>query len=260
MTNSTEPQNEARSFSWNSSAPLVIAHRGASGHAPENTLAAFRRARELGAEGVELDVRLCASGEVVVFHDEDLRRVARREASAEQLNLRELQRLDVGGWFGAAFEGERVPTLEEVFAAIPGMLVNVEIKAEVLSHPRRLCAAVAEIVRSQPAGRVVVSSFHPCALWEYRRFDRETPLGYLHHAEQGFPLRKAWPAAWLGVSAMHPDKRLLTAGYAERAHRKGLRVNTWTVNESDEIRAALAAGADAVITNYPDRARTILDA
>lgn len=246
------PRSAARS--WRDPGPLVIAHRGASGHAPENTLAAFRMARELGADGVELDVRLTRDGEVVVFHDENLRRVARREAPIHALTLTELRRLDVGGWFHAAFGGERVPTLAEVFDAIPGLLVNVEIKAEISDDPRRLCAAVASLLRGQPEGRVLVSSFHPGALWAFRRYDRTTAVGYLHHAEQSLPLRRAWPARLVCPNAMHPDKKLLSPAYVARARQQQRRVFVWTVNEEAEISAALAAGADGVITNYPERA------
>src|SRR5512147_2630414 len=106
--------------------PLILAHRGASAEAPENTLAAFRLAMAQGADGVELDVHRCASGEVVVIHDEDARRTAGAPLRVAEAPLQALRALDAGGWKGEQFRGERIPLLAEVLEALPGALVNVE--------------------------------------------------------------------------------------------------------------------------------------
>src|SRR5512147_1098251 len=108
--------------------PLVLGHRGASAAAPENTLAAFRLAMEQGADGVELDVHRCATGEVVVIHDEDARRTAGADLRVAASPLAALRALDAGGWRGERFQGERIPLLAEVLEALPGALVNVELK------------------------------------------------------------------------------------------------------------------------------------
>jgi glycerophosphoryl diester phosphodiesterase len=238
---------------------LNIGHRGASAHAPENTLAAFRKAAELGADGVELDVQRCRTGEVVVVHDEDLSRVAGLKRRVRDLSLAQLKELEVGAWFDEEFRGERIPTLDEVFGAIPELLVNVELKLGPREDPRPLCAAVAEIVRRQAPGRVLVSSFHPAALFLYRRLDPQTPLGYLHHIQQPLPLRLALPALALRPFAMHPDKHLMDHRYLARARQIASAVHVWTVDDPHELAFVLNAGVDGVITNYPDRVRRLLN-
>src|SRR5512133_799359 len=110
--------------------PLVLGHRGASAEAPENTLAAFRLAMEQGADGFELDVRRCATGEVVIVHDEDLSRVAGAPLRVRDTPLAALRSFDVGAWKGEGFRGERIPLLSEVLEALPAAVVNVELKSE----------------------------------------------------------------------------------------------------------------------------------
>src|SRR5512140_687268 len=150
MATPTAPRGRGR--------PLVLGHRGASADAPENTLAAFRLALAQGADGVELDVWRCASGEVVVVHDEDLRRVAGLPVRVPDAPLAELRAADVGAWKGEAFRGERVPLLEEVLAALPAAVVNVELKSR--GRDLRLGDAVAKVIaRAGAAARVSVSSF-----------------------------------------------------------------------------------------------------
>src|SRR5512140_2542862 len=135
--------------------PAIIAHRGASADAPENTLAAFRLALELGADGVELDVWRCATGEVVVHHDEDTRRVAGAALLVPDAPLAALRALDVGAWKGERFRGERIPLLAEVLAALPAAVVNVELKSR--GRDVRLAAAAARVLRASGAqGRVIV--------------------------------------------------------------------------------------------------------
>src|SRR5512147_906066 len=149
--------------------PLVLGHRGASADAPENTLAAFRLALEQGADGVELDAWRCASGEVVVFHDQDARRLAGSPLRVERASLPELQALDVGAWKGERFRGERIPRLEEALEVLGAAVVNVELKS---AHPPgdpRLALAVARILRSRGAvERALVSSFDWTLLAAFR--------------------------------------------------------------------------------------------
>src|SRR5512138_2488396 len=138
--------------------PLVLGHRGASADAPENTLAAFRLALEQGADGVELDVWRCGTGEVVVGHDEDTLRVSGVALRVPDAPLAELRALDVGAWKGEAFRGERMPLLSEVLEAFPRAVVNVELKSS--GGDLRLAGATARVLaRGAAAGRVLVSSF-----------------------------------------------------------------------------------------------------
>ncbi|HEX2569321.1 MAG TPA: glycerophosphodiester phosphodiesterase [Polyangia bacterium] len=242
--------------------PLVIAHRGASAEAPENSLLAFRRARELGADGVELDVMRCGSGEVVVFHDDDLWRLGGRPGAIRSLPLAALREIDLGG-------GARIPTLAEALEEIgPELLVNVELKAperrglEHLAAVRDegLAVAVAEILQRAPrAERFIVSSFDPFLLGRFRRISPRTASAYLFHHQLAYPLRAAWPAALLKPVALHPEVDLVTAQALRQWHRAGYAVNVWTVDDAREIAWLAALGVDGIITNRPGEARRALE-
>lgn len=252
--------------------PLIIGHRGAghrggdrgedcgvSPHLTENTLAAFRRAIADGADGVELDVRRCSSGEVVVFHDVDLRRLAGRPERVADLPLAALREVRLAG-------GEGIPTLDEALDVCgPGALVNIEIKTDHL-WPRgcaALVAGVAEaVVRAGAAGRVLMSSFSPGVLWGWRRYSSEVPSGLLFERPRPFhrpwPLRSEMALPLLGASAVHPDHSLCNLRTVARWHRYGYSVNAWTVDAPERLRTLADLGVDAIITNDAAAARAAL--
>jgi glycerophosphoryl diester phosphodiesterase len=232
--------------------PLVLGHRGASADAPENTLAAFRLALAQGADGVELDVWRCATGEVVVAHDEDARRVAGVDLRVPDAPLAALRALDVGAWKGERFRGERMPLLAEVLEALPGAVVNVELKSR--GRDLRLAAAAARVVEAAGArGRVVVSSFDWRLLVAFRLAAPAVPVGLLFEDRAAWRARLAIAVRLLGPSAVHPERTLVTADRARRWVARGLAVNVWTVDDPEEARRLAAAGAAAVITNVPGR-------
>jgi glycerophosphoryl diester phosphodiesterase len=236
---------------------LVLGHRGASSRATENTAEAFAQARADGADGVELDVMLCASGEPVVFHDDDLRRLAGRPERIAALPYRLLRdvRLAPGG---------AIPTLEEAFAACgPDLLVNVELKVNEVD-PRGTAAlvdAVASVVRRLAVGpRVLVSSFNPWAVWVWSRRVPEVPVGLLFERDSLLPLRRAWLAPAIRPFALHPELVLCTPQRVAGWKRRGYMVNVWTVDDPVALAACRRMGIDAVITNDPARSRAALDA
>jgi glycerophosphoryl diester phosphodiesterase len=237
--------------------PLVVAHRGASARALENTVEAFARAGADGADGVELDVLACASGEIVVFHDDDLLRLAGRRERIAQLALPELREV-------ALRDGGRIPTLEEAFAACgPALLVNVELKAAGVSA-RTLAALVrgvaAVVARAGVEDRVLVSSFSPLAVHLWQRNVDRVPAALLFEHDAPLPLRRAWAAPWLGPFALHPEAVLCTPARVARWHRRGYAVNVWTVDDETELRRLRDMGVDGVVTNDPARARAALEA
>jgi glycerophosphoryl diester phosphodiesterase len=237
--------------------PLVLGHRGASAGAPENTLAAFRLALAQGADGVELDVRRCRTGEVVVLHDADASRVAGVPLRVDDASLAELRALDVGARAGEAFRGERVPRLEEVLEALPGALVNVELKSG--GRDLRLAAAAAGVIRRlRAAERVLVSSFDYRLLLAFRLAAPEVPIGLLRDARH--PGRAV---AWLGervlgAAAVHPDRHLVTPERVSAWKARGLEVNVWTVDDPAEAVRLAGLGASALITNVPGKIREAL--
>ena len=232
----------------------MLAHRGASVDAPENSLAAFRLAREQGADGVELDVMRCASGEVVVFHDDDLERLTGRRGAVRQTNYAELATLDLGG-------GERIPLLSTVLDECAGKLVNVELKSPPTWAERArddgLAREVAELVRPH-AERVLVSSFDPLLLRRFRRALPAAPTGLLFAHDQSLPLRRAWAEAVLRPTALHPEAVLVDAPAIRSWHARGRLVHTWTVDDPAEMRALAALAVDGLITNRPAVARAVL--
>lgn len=232
---------------------LVLGHRGASAHAVENTMAAFERARDDGADGVELDVRLARDGQLVVFHDEDLRRLAGRAERIADLDTGQLARVELAG-------GERIPRLEEVLEALVPLLVNVEIKPPGWRAARRVVRAVHHCVeRAAAADRVLISSFDAAVVALVRR---TTPLrtGLLFHSRQRRPLRRAWLAPLLRPHALHPEKVLVDLASMGAWRRGGYAVNVWTVDDPDEVRRLTRLGVDAIISNDPAAARAAMEA
>ncbi len=223
----------------------------------ENTVEAFARARADGADGVELDVVQCATGEVVVFHDDDLVRLADRRDRVDALPLTELRsvRLPANG---------RIPVLAEAFEACgPDLLVNVELKAGGTSAAglARLADAVARVIAEADVGaRVLVSSFSPIAVraWMHRAPDIPAALLFEHDAP--LPLRHAWAASFLHPSALNPDFELCSRERVARWHARGFSVNVWTVDGEERVRACRDMHVDGVITNDPAKTRKILNA
>lgn len=256
--------------------PRVWGHRGAMDFAPQNTLPAFRLAIEQGADGVELDVQLTKDGVLVVFHDARVDALTDGRGALADLTYAQVKALDAGVRFGRSWRGTRIPTLEEVLAALPpDFEVNVEMKTALsedspwdrwltlvrgprpLSATRRRAAqaeaapladAVAAVLGSG-GPRFVVSSFDPLALAALADRAPHLALGFLHSptvpwdtpAELGSLVHQAW----------HPHHTQVTAEAVARHHALGHRVNVWTVNDPVQARALAARGVDALITNRP---------
>jgi glycerophosphoryl diester phosphodiesterase len=235
--------------------PLVIGHRGASAREPENSVRAFQRAARDGADGVELDVLCCRTGEVVVFHDDDLLRLGGRPDRIDALPFAAVREVTLSGGVG-------IPTLEQAFEACgPHLLVNVELKTNGLRDPAvpALIERVSEILdRTATAPRVLVSSFSPIAVWRWQRRRPDVQAALLWEKEAPLPLRRAWSLPWLRPQAAHPDQRLLDAGMIRRLHGAGYAVNTWTVDAPARLRELRDWGVDGVITNDPFAARAAL--
>ncbi|WP_373044625.1 glycerophosphodiester phosphodiesterase [Vulgatibacter sp.] len=234
--------------------PLVWAHRGASAYAPENTAPAFELARRQGADGIECDVMRCGSGELVVCHDERLDRLCGIPVAVRELPLAELRRLPV---LAARFPGAggTIPTFEEaVEVAGPAMRWNVELKVDRHADAEPLArAAAAAVARLGLEERVLASSFHPLALLTLRTAAPALPTAYLWEGDGA--VLGTWHRAWgriTATAAVHPEHRLVDEAAVRRWHRAGLLVNTWTVDEPEELLRLRAAGVDGVITNRPD--------
>ncbi|MBK9941728.1 MAG: glycerophosphodiester phosphodiesterase [Kouleothrix sp.] len=231
---------------------LVIAHRGASAYAPENTLPAFELAVRQGADMLELDVLRSADGALVVFHDDTTERWDGRQRLAAQCTLAELQQLDIGG--------ERVATLAEVcaFAREHSVRLNVELKGAGFS------ADVARMLHAERVeALVLLSSFVEAALHEFAAASPHVPRAYLIDHDSHRPgLPQADPLDALrrvGAAAWHPSEALpLLEQHIPRVRAAGFLVHVWTVDDPARLRALLALGVDGIITNRPDVLRGCL--
>ena len=227
---------------------VVIAHRGASGTAPENTLAAFRRAAAVGAAMIELDVQLTRDGHLVVLHDDTLDRTTDGSGLLADHTLAEVERLDAGRWFGAAFAGERVPTLRAVLAAIDVPL-NVELKAG--GGAPLVVSALAVVEAAGALERVVFSSFEWELLEAMRAQSSRATVAVLS-AEPSI-LDAVRLAGRIGATAVHLRKDLVTSAAVLVAARAGLVIRAWTVNDAEEKRRLEDAGVAGIFTDYPER-------
>lgn len=251
----------------NSPTPAVCGHRGASAYAPENTLAAFRRAAELGATWIEFDVQLSADGIPVILHDDTLARTTNlgQPLRPTQLTVARLKDLDAGSWFGPEFAGEKIPTLEEVLAEFGGKLgLNIEIKSTPnFEMDNGLEQTIAGLVRHYKlADSALISSFDPFRLASLNRHDPGLRLAFLFEVRPDrYPpdFDPIVTAKSFHAVALHPPFRIIDRALIERTRANGLDLNTWTVNETADMQRMVELGLGIIITNYPDRLVRVLE-
>lgn len=266
-----EPVPEHRYFQVDAGRVLVIAHRGGTGLWPENTLYAFERAAASGADVIETDVRVTRDGELVVLHDEDVGRTTDGTGPVGSMTLAELKRLDAAYRFstdsGRSFPlrglGVTVPTLREVFNALPRVRFNIEPKQGVPSLVAPLC----RLIREHGMGeRVMVASFSGATLQEFRRECLEVATSastgevayFVALQEAGLAASYSPAMQALQVPVRWGALRVLTRDFVEAAHGRNLRVHAWTINDEGEMRRLIEMGVDGIMTDYPDRLSRVL--
>jgi len=235
--------------------PVIFAHRGASAHAPENTLAAFELAVTQQADAIELDAKLSADGRVVVIHDPTVDRTTGSHGRVKDLSLAELRGLDAGSFFSEAFRGEKIPLLEEVFETL-GKRIFINVELTNYNTPRdALVESVCMLVKKFGLQKdVMFSSFFASNLSRARAYLPDVPRGLL--------ALNGWPGAWarsFGFAfgryhALHPYLKDVTAEQVQRVHRLKRRVHVWTVNTAEDMRRLFDWGVDAIFTDDPQLA------
>jgi len=239
--------------------PLILAHRGASAHAPENTLSAFELALAQEAHGVELDAKLSADGEVVVIHDATVDRTTDGTGRVSQLTLAALRELDAGSFFSEKFSGEKIPTLAEVFEAIGDRaLINVELTNYTTPRDGLVDKVCSLVKRFGVEKRILFSSFLPSNLKRTRSLLPDTPRGLL--ALGGWV---GWWARSFGFNfgdyqALHPHVDDTTPQQIARVHRLKRRIHVYTVNAAADIRRLINWDVDGIITDNPMLAKEII--
>ena len=229
---------------------LVIAHRGASGNAPENTMAAFRKAVALGATFVETDLQLSRDARFVAIHDATVNRTTNGQGAVHDMTLADLRKLDAGSWFGSEFAGERIPTLEEIFefSKKNDVVFYLEIKpAGSWGGEHALIGALRE---SGEIPRAVVISFDPSIVMGLRKIEPTLMTGLLYDGQLENPLEKA---VAIGARQLAVRGDLVTPAMLAEARKKDLQVVCWTVNHPAHMRMLAAAGVDGIMSDYPDR-------
>jgi glycerophosphoryl diester phosphodiesterase len=241
--------------------PVRIAHRGASGLglAPENTLAAFELAIQLGVDVLELDVHATRDGQLVVLHDPTLERTTDRQGLVQQLTLAEVRQADAGSWFEPRFKGERVPLLEEVLElARRRALVLIEIKADHLAE--RVLQTVAQ---ARAEEQVIVQSFSPRIVRTVKLLAPAIPANLLVGKLPTTPSRirarrMVREILETGANALAIWHAVLTPAFLEELRHRAIGVWAWTVDEEIVMRDLVLVGVQGIITNYPDRLNRVL--
>lgn len=233
-------------------APLVIAHRGASAYAPENTLAAFCLAWVQGAQAVELDAKLSADGAVMVIHDQTVDRTTGSKGRVAELTLAQLKKLDAGSFFGPQFKGEPIPTLDEVFAAVgQRLLINVELTN--YANPfDSLVARVIQLVKKHGLEeRVLFSSFHPLSLMRAIEFLPQVPRAILAEPGRAGGWARSFWLKSLAPEAVNPHYSDADEAFLNRQRRSGRKVYAWTVDDPQEMARLIRQGASGIISDDP---------
>jgi glycerophosphoryl diester phosphodiesterase len=229
---------------------LVIAHRGASGNAPENTLAAFRKAVALGATFIETDLQLSRDARFVAIHDATVNRTTNGQGAVHDMTLADLRKLDAGSWFGSEFAGERIPTLEEIFefSKKNDVVFYLEIKPGAAWGGEH--ALVGALRESGEIPRAVVISFDAGIVLNLRKIEPTLMTGLLYDGQIENPLDKA---VEIGARQVAVRGDLVTPALIAQARKKDLQVVCWTVNHPAHMRMLAAAGVDGIMSDYPDR-------
>jgi glycerophosphoryl diester phosphodiesterase len=238
--------------------PIIFAHRGASAHAPENTLAAFELALAQGADGIELDVKLSADGQVVVIHDASVDRTTGAHGKVKDMPLAELRALSAGRFFAEKFSGEKIPMLEEVFEAFKKRLfINVELTNYNTPRDHLVESVCALVKKVNVQKQIMFSSFYALNLSKARSYLPEVPCGLLAFPGLAGAWARSFGFAFGKYSALHPNLADVTRQQVQRVHRLNGRVHVWTVNAEADMRRLFEWGADAVFTDDPQLAMRV---
>jgi glycerophosphoryl diester phosphodiesterase len=231
----------------------VTAHRGASGHAPENTLSSMQEAINMKADFSEIDVQETADGELILLHDGSLKRTTGLDKGIWKTNYDEVKMLDAGSWFGEKFKGEKIPTLAEVIDSVKGkMRLNIELKTN--KHEKKLADLAAQVVKDKNFEKeCVFTSFAYSQIKRVKEIDKNLKVGLIFsNMPEDFDVF----AADMDLLSVH--YKLVDADFVKKAKANGKEVHVWTVNDEAEMNRLIDIGVTSIITNYPDKLNAVL--
>lgn len=235
---------------------MNIAHRGASGYAPENTIAAFDKALKMKADYFELDVQMSKDGKLVLIHDVTVDRTTDGTGRVGDLTFKELRRLDAGSWFDPAFAGERIPTLEEALDRYRGKIgILIEIKNPEL-YPgieRKVAKALKKRNLHKPRnGKIIVQSFNHDSVKKFHSLLPSVPVGVLiSYRDEGISDKELRNFAKY-ADYVNPNKDMVDRSLVKRIHRFGMKTTPWTVRDRAEADRLKSIRVDGIVTDYPD--------
>lgn len=253
--------NEVMAQQINNRNPIVVAHRGASGYAPENTMAAIKKAITMGVDMIEIDVQLSKDKEVVLMHDLTVDRTTNGKGKVRDLYLEEIKKLDAGKWFSSEFLGEKVPTLEEVIQAINGQCkLLIEVK-RVKSKKLEIENKIVQLINKYNAYNwCIVQSFETQVIKNIQALDKSIECHKLVtmnisvlplHIDSRIKTGTIYK--YKTVQSINPYFKMLNKRKVNKIHSRGQKIITWTVNEPEDMKRMIEMGVDGIITNYPDR-------
>jgi glycerophosphoryl diester phosphodiesterase len=235
---------------------LILAHRGASKIAPENTAAAFQKAFQVGADGIEFDVHLTKDKKLVIIHDERVDRTTNGIGYIKDLSLREIKKLDAGSYFSPEFAKERVLTLEEALEfARDFKLINIEIKNSIIKYQDIEKELIETIKKVNLESKILCSSFNHYSIALIKKLSPDIKTGLLYVST----LYRPWIyATSIGAVAIHPHHYSVSSEIISACHENNIKVNVWTVDDKKTIKQMISNQVDTIITNYPEIAIKIL--
>lgn len=229
--------------------PRVIAHRGGSKWAPENTLAAFRKCLAAGVYGLELDIQRCKTGELVVIHDEELSRTTSGAGLVKDKTLEELKKLDAGSWFSPQYKGEPIPLLQDVLKLIDGkMVINIEIKNTPIAYPGIEDELIKVLADYKHPETIIISSFDHEVL---KRMSGKSSKYKLAMLGDSIILNVGDYAASVGATLWHPYYGSVRKDVVDNAHKYSLALNVWTVDKREDWKSMVELGVDGIVTDDP---------
>jgi Glycerophosphoryl diester phosphodiesterase len=237
---------------------LNIAHRGFSGYYPENTMLAFRKAVEVGCDGIETDLHMTKDGVIVICHDEKIDRTTDGTGFILNYTYEELCKFDAGIKYGEQFKKERIPSIDEFLNYVKdkNLLINFELKNNIILYEELEQKVIQKVHEFKIEKNIILSSFNHYSMIRVKEIDNSIKTGLLYEAT----LYKVDEyAEMVGADALHPFyPAVMDNKIVEDIKKKGIMINAYTVNEEEDMKRLIALGIDGIITNYPDRLKKII--
>lgn len=237
---------------------IIYGHRGASGYLPENTMVAFEKAVEMGANGIETDVQMTKDGVLVLIHDEYVNRTTHDVGLVKDFTYKELKKLNASNYMKNYCNRTEIPTVDELiaFAKEKDITVNFEIKSGVILYPQIEEKLINLIYKEEFEKQVILSNFNHYSIVKCKEISKEIKACILYMEALYMPeeyCRK------VGADGLHPYYYAVNKDILESAHKEGLMVNPFTVNDENTMKMLLSIGVDGIITNYPDKLNEIME-